>query len=602
MVRNSINIRVNRGLSTHRLAIKGACERVRSDPVFISDGLQSRFLHSGAFLREESRKKHEELLSKNTDYLHIQNILLQKNQERIDKKKILSEATNFYQRFKINTKWLLIRGNRPFSANEISTMFSWLLISQILWIILGTTTFVSILLLIFNTVFAKEMVGKCIGKLLNTFLDDVDIKFQDALVPEWKKGCIRFNMVELKTPERDATVAGDDDVQQANFAFDLKFHQIEMTISLHKWLFGNGLINDISVFGMRGDATIDYAYKNRSPEELFIDWFSNKEYHLGKVKLNDSCVNVHDKQLGMNYRLSIYNLEMPQLRFEWMLTDFFNADVVTGAINHSLFTIHKRQHKLAYLNDLEQDLSPWKKITRLRLDSINVKDLGLNKSNTFNWIEDGNLEIIADIMLPHENGEIETYEDRNKYVVLDLKFKFKDLRAHFPDEAPRLSTGEEIISLDELKPLISFINTQHGVFHSMANIEKTNSVWNSPNVSINKRRSYPNVTITPSIVRWTQDEDDSVPMNQEIIKFHDQPSHNNNEIVLRCRIVKNVQELKNMVVFQETGAYDTLSMELYVDLIKMVEEWEYRKKSDWMKLWGTTVVSQLLLFGFGAMV
>lgn len=543
-----------------------------------------------------SSERHEELMSKNTDYLHVQNILLRKNQERMNKKQVLSEATNFYERFKINTKWLLIRGNRPFSANEISTMFSWLLISQIVWIILGTTTFVSILLLIFNTVFAKEMVGKCIGKLLNVFLEDVDIKFEDALVPEWKKGCIRFNKVELKTINRDDSVDQSADNSEQNLKFSLKFHEIELTLSLKKWLLGNGPINDLSVYGMRGDVSVNYAYE-QTPQDLFIDWFSNKEYRLGRVQLTDSCVNIHDEQLDMKYRVSIYNLVMPQLRFEWMIPDFFNADVATGAINHSLFTIHKRQHKLVYSNELERDLSPWKRITRLKLDSINVKDLGLNKSNVFNWFEDGNLEITADIMLPHESDE----NKENKYMVLDFRFKFKDLRARFPDNAPRLSTGEELISLEELKPLISFINTQNGYFRSMVNIENTNAVWNAPNVSVNKVVSYPNVTVIPS-AQWNDGEDEVGSKGQEIIKFHEQPFHNNNEIVLRCRIAKNIQELNDKVMFQETGVYDTLSMELYVDLIRMVEEWEYKKKNDFMKLWGTTVASQLLLFGIGAMV
>ncbi|CCE89679.1 Mdm32p TDEL_0A03470 [Torulaspora delbrueckii] len=555
-----------------------------------------RCLHSGSTFMNRSSERHEDLMSKNTDYLHVQNILLRKNQERMNKKQVLSEATNFYERFKINTKWLLIRGNRPFSANEISTMFSWLLISQIVWIILGTTTFVSILLLIFNTVFAKEMVGKCIGKLLNVFLEDVDIKFEDALVPEWKKGCIRFNKVELKTINRDDSVDQSADNSEQNLKFSLKFHEIELTLSLKKWLLGNGPINDLSVYGMRGDVSVNYAYE-QTPQDLFIDWFSNKEYRLGRVQLTDSCVNIHDEQLDMKYRVSIYNLVMPQLRFEWMIPDFFNADVATGAINHSLFTIHKRQHKLVYSNELERDLSPWKRITRLKLDSINVKDLGLNKSNVFNWFEDGNLEITADIMLPHESDE----NKENKYMVLDFRFKFKDLRARFPDNAPRLSTGEELISLEELKPLISFINTQNGYFRSMVNIENTNAVWNAPNVSVNKVVSYPNVTVIPS-AQWNDGEDEVGSKGQEIIKFHEQPFHNNNEIVLRCRIAKNIQELNDKVMFQETGVYDTLSMELYVDLIRMVEEWEYKKKNDFMKLWGTTVASQLLLFGIGAMV
>ena len=83
--------------------------------------------------------------------------------------------------------------------DEISTLFSWLIISQIIWVILGTTTFVSLVLFTFNTVFAKEMVGKFVGNKLNDYIDGCDVEFQDALVPEWKKGCIRFRSVNLNT-------------------------------------------------------------------------------------------------------------------------------------------------------------------------------------------------------------------------------------------------------------------------------------------------------------------------------------------------------------------------------------------------------------------
>ena len=300
-----------------------------------------------------------------------------------------------------------------------------------------------------------------------------------------------------------------------------------------------------------------------------------------------------------DYRVSIYNMDLPQLRFEWLLVDFFNANVVTGAINHSLFTIHKRQHKLAYLHDFEHDLSPWKRITRLRIDEISVKDLGLDKSSSFNWVDDGQVEIIADVMLP--NIVEEETDDDNKYIVMDVKFNFKDLKAKIPGEEPKLSNGETLLSLEELKPVIAYTNTQRGIFHSLMNIEKTNSVWNNSNISIKRTKSYPDTTVIPSTVPWPEDED-TIQMSKEIIKYHDQPSHNNNEIVLRCRIVKNMQDVQHLALFRETGIYDLLSMELYVDLMKIVEEWEYRKKNDWMRLWGTTFASQILIFGLGAMV
>lgn len=545
-----------------------------------------------------STKKDLNELSKNTDFLHTQNILLQKNQQRLTKQKLLSEATNFFERFTIKTKWFLIRGNRPFSTDELSTIFSWLVISQILWVVLGTTTFVSLLLFTFNTVFAKEMVGKFVGNLLNDYVDDCDIQFRDALVPEWRRGCISFKQVKLKSssPLQGEGLRKEDSSEALSFSLD--FNQIDITLSFTKWFRGHGLINDLTLYGMKGEVALGQGVD----QDLLISWFSNPRYHLGKVKVRDSCINVLDGNLNQNYRMSIYNMDLPQLRFKWALIDFFNANVVTGAINHSLFSVHKRQHKLAYLQDFEHDLSPWKRITRLRLDEISVKDLGLDKSNSFNWVEDGQVEIIADVMLP-DIPEDEDYDyDENRYIVMDMKFKFKDLMARYPSEEPKLSNGDALATLDELRPLIAFVNTQRGLFHSFMDIQNTNSIWNNiSNVSIKKNKSYPDTTVIPSNVKWPEYEDPNRP-GQEIIKYHDQPVHNNNEIVLRSRIVKNIDELKDLVLFRETGIYDTLSMELHVDLMRMVEEWEHRKKNDWKRVWGTTVASQLMILGLGAMV
>ncbi|SCV04497.1 LAME_0H18910g1_1 [Lachancea meyersii CBS 8951] len=548
-----------------------------------------------------SPQKQLDELAKNTDFLHTQNILLQKNQQRLSKQKLLSEATNFYERFKIKTKWVLIRENRPFSTDEISTLFSWLVISQIVWIVLGTTTFVSLVLFTFNTVFAKEMVGQMVGRLLNNYIDGVDVRFQDALVPEWKRGCLSFKQVELRTTDDDVEshVSTDSTKPIAKLSFDLTFNQIDITLSFTKWFRGQGLINDLSLYGMKGDVSVD---DTREPEKL-ISWFSNPKYHLGRLKIRDSRINVQDQTLDQNYRLSIYNMDLPQVRFEWALVDFFNANVVTGAVNHALFTIHKRQHKLAYLQDFEHDMSPWKRITRLRLDEISVKDLGLDKSKAFNWIEDGQVEIIADFMLPDIPGEKDSgFDDENKYVVMDLKFKFKDLTARYPSEEPKLANGDFIATLDELRPLIAFVNTQRGLFHSFMNIQNSNPAWNNiPNVSIKKNKSYPDTTVIPSNIKWPSFEDADRP-SQEIIKYHDQPNHNNNEIVVRSRIVKNIDGFKELFLFKETGIYDTLCMEIHVDLMRMVEEWEHKKKSDWAKVWGTTVASQLMILGLGAMV
>lgn len=555
-----------------------------------------------------------------------------------------------FQKVKSNVKWILIRNKeRPFSRNELGTLFSWLIISQIVWIILKTTTVVSLLLLAINTIFAKELVGETIGKLLNYFIDDIDVKFQDALIPEWKSGLIRFNNVELKT-NKDQT----DDI----FSFDMKFQQVEMNLSLKKWLSGKGLINDIKIYGMNGSTDILYSaptrhinkYKLSSDEnnntglqtsqgerdQLLIRWFSNPKYQLNNITISNSNITVNESYANgespIIYKISVFNLEIPKLRFNQMITDFLNATVISGSINNSLFTFHKRQQKIGYLNNnIENDLGNWQRITRLRINSINIKDLGLYSTKSFNWLQEGNVDIIADIMLPFEDEPdllTSNLSDSNeeKYIVVDLKFVFKDLKAILPADPPSLSTGENIVTLNELKPIVSYVNLQRALtqFQNMSSNDDdkitahTILFRDSPEISIRRRKSYPDMKSIRNNRNSNKKQHfesdkltDSIKAEQDknvttISASTSASSHSSmpitNELALRARLVRNVKSLENKVLFQETGIYDHLSMELYVDLMKIVEEWEYKNKDEWLKRWGNGLASQLLLFGFASPV
>lgn len=74
---------------------------------------------------------------------------------RPTKDDMLAAATGFFQRLRIRTKWSLIRQMRPYNWEDVSAFFSWLFIGHLLWILLGTTTFMSVAILLLNTVFAQ---------------------------------------------------------------------------------------------------------------------------------------------------------------------------------------------------------------------------------------------------------------------------------------------------------------------------------------------------------------------------------------------------------------------------------------------------------------
>lgn len=70
----------------------------------------------------------------------------------------MAAATGFWSRLKVRFKWFSIRSVRPYNLDEIAALFSWVFLGHVVWIVLGTTTFFSLLILTINTVFAQGMV------------------------------------------------------------------------------------------------------------------------------------------------------------------------------------------------------------------------------------------------------------------------------------------------------------------------------------------------------------------------------------------------------------------------------------------------------------
>ena len=74
---------------------------------------------------------------------------------RPTKEELLAAANGFWSRLKVRFKWFSIRSVRPFNFDEIAALFSWVLLGHIVWVVLGTTTFFSLVIFAINTVFAQ---------------------------------------------------------------------------------------------------------------------------------------------------------------------------------------------------------------------------------------------------------------------------------------------------------------------------------------------------------------------------------------------------------------------------------------------------------------
>ena len=113
--------------------------------------------------RSESAKSESELLSTQAakgqvnvkEPLSFSHNFVNRLPHRPTKEELLAAATGFWSRLKVRFKWFSIRSVRPFNVDEIGAFFSWFVLGHVLWVVLGTTTFFSLLIFAINTVFAQ---------------------------------------------------------------------------------------------------------------------------------------------------------------------------------------------------------------------------------------------------------------------------------------------------------------------------------------------------------------------------------------------------------------------------------------------------------------
>ena len=78
---------------------------------------------------------------------------------------------------------------------------------------------------------------------------------------------------------------------------------------------------------------------------------------------------------------------------------------MSGSFDESLFTVHPRQvHGITGAQLIgdgsDNEIGHWKKHSRLRIDGLNIDHLNRGVEGTFSWIREGNVDLVADVMIP----------------------------------------------------------------------------------------------------------------------------------------------------------------------------------------------------------
>lgn len=346
---------------------------------------------------------------------------------RPTKEELLAAATGFWSRLRVRFKWLTIKSTRPFNVDEIVGFISWIALGHVIWIVIGTTTFVSLAIWAINTVFAQETLAGWIGNYL-TKSSGLQVVFESAIVPKWGDGVITFKNVFVSrrpgqrksrvtkgSPEAAAQAYSAEDPvppEEQNYTqFDITIGEINVTLSFSKWWNSKGPLQNVEVKHVRGvvDRTHVFWTGERVDPKSYRHEHNPGDFEIESFKIEDLLVTVLQPEGFRPYPISIYNADLPRLRKQWLFYDFLCANSMTGEFDRSLFTIHPRQIH-AYTGDSLNDPNdpsdePWKKQSRIRIDGINIDHLNRGAGGPLSWIHEGNVDIVADVMIPNDCEE-----------------------------------------------------------------------------------------------------------------------------------------------------------------------------------------------------
>ncbi|KAL0632953.1 Mitochondrial distribution and morphology protein 31, mitochondrial precursor [Maublancomyces gigas] len=591
------------GRGAHSGAAQRLGKRFQRRAVVNINGNDNRTINGNLKVPVPSRSAGEERLLDRVSHIH-----------RPTKDEMLAAATGFFQRLRIRTKWTMIRQMRPYNWDDLSAFFSWLLLGQVLWIVLGTTTFVSLTVLLINTVFAQEYLAGAVGNYL-TKETGVKVVFESAIVPSWKDGCITFKNVFVSrrpgqskqgkknvskgSPVTAAAAAAaaahadeasgkdhhththtdDTEEEDTNYTqFDVTIDAVNVTLSFAKWMNGKGLLEDVEIKGVRG--VIDRTYvtwDNGVDPKSFKYEHIPGDFEIDSFKLEDLLVTVHQPDGFRPFSFSIFSCDLPQLRKQWLFYDFLSANMMSGSFDDSLFTIHPRQsHGVSSMMMFSGKGSSgktrgWKKTSRLRIDGLEIDHLNSGVGGMFSWITDGNVDIVADIMFPTESD-------------LDFSQVVQDIVERMEATVSSNMYGKSLNSEERKAGRKEEEKANEGEKENEKRVEKyivmdlriqLNDVRAAVPI-FNTELSYINNALIRPMVAYINRRKTYIPIN--------------------CRVVKRQSEFDGSWTIYDSGLMDDLSAEAYAAFARnVVDDQARRRRFKKVGLWSLQLAAQALL-------
>ncbi|TDL26083.1 hypothetical protein BD410DRAFT_784107 [Rickenella mellea] len=512
----------------------------------------------------------------------------------------LNVATNFWQRLRIRFKWFSIRSFRKFNADDMSAFFTWFIMSQTIWILVGTTTFFSAVFAVANSLRLQESLARLISDYL-TSETGITIIFESAIVPKWKDSRISFKNVYVsrrpstanETPKFDAGHAGhrsaarydpgnhpayhgigEDEEETRTLTveadenytqFDLNVDSIDVTLSLWRWLDGKGLVEDAEIRGVRG--VVDRRYVHEDPDHpLDLAAFRHKampgDFQLESLKLEDVLVTVHQPGSFRPYTASIFSADVKTFRKQWMFYDFLSAESVVGQFDNCLFSLHKPQ---SIGRTMEQDLKDgqWVRMSRIRIDGVNIDHLQsmTTDEGPLSWILSGKVDAVLDIKFPHSPDDKaidDILGDIAEAISTVATAQAARLADRIPGQRelarPAIRAPSDLLEEQADTPLVVSIDIDLRFRDLKAAVP-----------IFSKDLSYVNNALIRPIVAF-------INANRTLVPIH-------------CKIIKNLGEFDGAWTIWETGLMDDIALKTYDALAYHVTRANFNRRVKTVSLW-----------------
>lgn len=522
----------------------------------------------------------------------------------------LNQVNSRWDRMKVRMRWALIRSHRPFNTDDIGAMFSWIIWGHILWIILGTTTFISLVVWFMSQFRLEDVFARWVGRLV-TKETGLRVVFEQAIVPDWKSGCIVLNKVFLqrrpgaarnvatgsqelaRMPNTQYSTPTDD----GNYTqFDLTVDTVSVTLSVKRWLSGRGILQTVEVRGIRG--VLDRRHLKPVPPD-YDSTKDRKKHNRGdfdweNVKIDDLMVTVlqpnHTPSLPPvpPFQVSLFSCELPRLRKQWLLYDFLNCNYISGSFDDSMFSMHTRQIPTNHTsngspslkiklphhrsqrhghssNESNETIS---KVQRFRIDDVDIRHLNRGVSGMFGWIESGTCDFLADIMLPPAEEDL-TISEKTFDLFERWEAQVKNIWSHNKQDSQEMITSVErdAHAREAQKTVTIDLRMQ----------------FNNPRATAplySRSLNYINNAIIHPVVAYINSRDTYIPVH--------------------CSVVKRLSDFDGSWTVYDSGLMGAISSELYQAFARNAQDDEARsRRIKKVGFWSLQFMAQLVLLTLG---